>query len=111
MWYLPVIDHLKGMFSNPRDAELLLWNVNHGKIQHPADGRQWKQFDLAHLQDFSNDKKNIRFGLSINGMSPFGEMRNPHGTYVASYYVHIQSPTMVIPQMKVSFIDNPNIRS
>jgi hypothetical protein len=42
MWYPPVIDHLKHMFSNPRDAELLLWHVNHktdGKIRHPADGR------------------------------------------------------------------------
>ncbi len=35
MWYLLVIDRLKHMFSNPRDAELLLWHVNHkmdGKI-------------------------------------------------------------------------------
>jgi hypothetical protein len=23
MWYLPVIDHLKRVFSNPRDAELI----------------------------------------------------------------------------------------
>jgi hypothetical protein len=23
MWYLPVIDHLKRVFSNPRDAELV----------------------------------------------------------------------------------------
>jgi hypothetical protein len=45
MWYLPVIDRLKCMLSNPRDAELLLWHVNRktdGKIQHPTDGRQWK---------------------------------------------------------------------
>jgi hypothetical protein len=28
MWYLPVIDRLKRMFSNPRDAELLLWHAN-----------------------------------------------------------------------------------
>jgi hypothetical protein len=35
MWYLPVIVCLKCMFSNPRDAELLLWHVNrntNGKI-------------------------------------------------------------------------------
>jgi hypothetical protein len=25
MWYLPVIDHLKRVFSNPRDAELVHW--------------------------------------------------------------------------------------
>jgi hypothetical protein len=84
MWYLPMIDRLKRMLSNPRDAELLLWHVNRkmdGKIRHPADGRQWKQFDLAHQENFSNDPRNIKFGLSMDGMSPFGEMRNPHSTW------------------------------
>jgi hypothetical protein len=40
-----MIDPLKCMFSNPGDAELLLWHVNHktdGKIRQHADGRQWK---------------------------------------------------------------------
>jgi hypothetical protein len=43
MWYLPMIDHLKRMFSNLMDAELLLWHVKcktDGKICHPGDGRQ-----------------------------------------------------------------------
>jgi hypothetical protein len=26
MWYLPVIDRLKYVFSNPRDAELVRWH-------------------------------------------------------------------------------------
>jgi hypothetical protein len=26
MWYLLVIDHLKRVFSNPRDAELVRWH-------------------------------------------------------------------------------------
>jgi hypothetical protein len=26
MWYLPVIDRLKHVFSNPRDAELVHWH-------------------------------------------------------------------------------------
>jgi hypothetical protein len=26
MWYLPVIDHLKHVFSNPRDAKLVRWH-------------------------------------------------------------------------------------
>jgi hypothetical protein len=79
-----MIDRLKRMFSNPRDAELLLWHVNRktdGKIRDPVDGRQWKQFDLAH-QDFSNDPRNTRFGLNMDGMSPFGEMRNSHSTLI-----------------------------
>jgi hypothetical protein len=67
------------------DAELLLSHVNHkthGKIQHLVDGTQWKQFDLAHREDFSNDPKNIRFGLSMDGMSPFRELRDPHSMWI-----------------------------
>jgi hypothetical protein len=80
-----MIDRLKRMFSNPRDAELLLWYVNHkmdGKIRHPTDGRQCKQFDLAHQENFSNDPKNISFGLSTDGINPFREMRNPHSMWL-----------------------------
>jgi hypothetical protein len=43
MWYLPVIDRLNRIFSNLRDAQLLLWHVHQkmdGKIRHPTDGRQ-----------------------------------------------------------------------
>jgi hypothetical protein len=84
IWYLPVIDHLKCMFSKAREAQLLLWHVQQkrdGKIRHPADGRQWKHFDLSHNEDFSKDPRNIRFGLSTDGMNPFGEMRNTNSTW------------------------------
>jgi hypothetical protein len=40
-----------------------------------------ENFDLSHEEDFSNDPRNIRFGLSSNGMNPFIEMRNPHSTW------------------------------
>jgi hypothetical protein len=45
MWYLPVIDRLKRVFSNPRDAELMHCHSekhrkNDEEIRHPADGTQ-----------------------------------------------------------------------
>jgi hypothetical protein len=45
MWYLLVIDHLKRVFSNPRDAELVCWHSekhrkNKEEIRHPVDGTQ-----------------------------------------------------------------------
>ena len=48
MWYLPVIDRLKRIFSNPRDAELVRWHSekrrkNDEEIRHPADATQWKK--------------------------------------------------------------------
>jgi hypothetical protein len=83
MWYLPVIDRLKHMFSNAREAQLLLWHVQRkrdGKIRHPTNGRQWKHFDLSYEEDFSNNPRNTRFFLSTDRINPFGEMRNPHIT-------------------------------
>ncbi|KAL6607941.1 hypothetical protein ACP70R_041004 [Stipagrostis hirtigluma subsp. patula] len=46
MWYLPVIDRLRRLFSNPRDSELMHWHVDKRKkgddmIRHPADARKW----------------------------------------------------------------------
>jgi hypothetical protein len=51
MWYLPVNNHLKHVFSNPRDVELVHWHSekrreNDEEIRHPEDGTQWKIFDV-----------------------------------------------------------------
>jgi hypothetical protein len=45
MWYLPVIDHLKQVFFNPKDVELVRWHFdkrrkNNEEIRHPADETQ-----------------------------------------------------------------------
>jgi hypothetical protein len=85
MWYLPVIDHLKHVFSNPRDAEQVCWHSekcrkNNEEIRHPADGTQWKFFDLQY-KPFGSESRNIRFALSTDGMNPFGENRTVHSTW------------------------------
>jgi hypothetical protein len=85
MWYLPVIDRLKRVFSNPRDAELVRWHSekrrkNDEEIRHPTDGTQWKFFDLQY-KAFGSESRNIRFALSTDGMNPFGENRTMHSTW------------------------------
>ena len=45
MWYLPVIDRLKRLFSNLNTAKLMTWHddqplKNDGKLRHPSDARQ-----------------------------------------------------------------------
>jgi hypothetical protein len=86
MWYLPVIDRLKRVFSNPRDAELVCWHSkkhrkNDEDIRHPAAGTQWKIFDLQY-PEFLVESRNIRFALSTDGMNPFGENRTVHSTWL-----------------------------
>jgi hypothetical protein len=95
MWYLPTIGRLKHMFSNAREDQLLLWHVQQkrdGKIRHPADGRQWKQFDHSHEDDFSNDPRNIRFDLSTDRMNPLTEIRNPYNTWLVIMCIYNLPP-------------------
>jgi hypothetical protein len=92
MWYLPVIDRLKRVFSNPRDAEQVHWHFekrreNDEEIRYPADGTQWEIFDLQY-PEFSVDSRNIRFALSTNGMIPFGENRTVHSTWLVILTVY-----------------------
>jgi hypothetical protein len=85
MWYLSMIDHLKCVFSNPRDAELICWHFekhrkHNEEIRHPTDGTQWKFFDLQY-KPFGSESRNIRFALCTDGMNPFGENRIVHSTW------------------------------
>lgn len=85
MWYLPVVDRLRRMFLNPKEASLMTWwdderKVGDGKIGHPADATQWQRFD-AKYQEFSKDPRNVRFGLSTDGMNPFNERTSEHSTW------------------------------
>jgi hypothetical protein len=86
MWYLPVINHLNHVFSNPRDAELVRWHSekrreNDEEIRHPADGTQWKFFYIQYPK-FGAESRNIRFALSTNGINPFAENRTVHNTWL-----------------------------
>jgi hypothetical protein len=82
MWYLPVEDRLKRLFLNPKTAELMTWHADrleksNGKLRHPFDARQWRTFVSKH-KEFRDEKRNIRFTLSTDGMNPFGERSSTH---------------------------------
>nr|ABB47202.2 transposon protein, putative, CACTA, En/Spm sub-class [Oryza sativa Japonica Group] len=84
MWYLPVKDRIKRLYSNPRDAELMRWHQEgrkkDGMLRHPADAHQWLNFD-AKYKEFAKDPRNIRFALSTDGLNPFGDMSSSHSTW------------------------------
>ena len=86
MWYLPVTDRLRRIFLNPKEAALMTWwdderKVDDDKIAHPADCSQWQRIDEKH-KEFSNDPRNVPFGLSTNGMNPFNERISDHSTWL-----------------------------
>jgi hypothetical protein len=60
VWYLPMVNCLRRMFLNPKEATLMIWWDNERKmvddvIAHPADATQWQCFDDKH-KEFSVDQ-------------------------------------------------------
>ena len=86
MWYAPIIPRLKRMFRNKEHARLLRWHKEDrkkdGKLRHPADGSQWRKIERD-FPDFAGDARNLWFGLSTDGMNPFGEQSCSHSTWPA----------------------------
>ncbi|KAK1410808.1 hypothetical protein QVD17_37348 [Tagetes erecta] len=84
LWYLPIIPRLKRLFSNEKEAKLLRWHsderVSDGKLRHVADSPQWRTIDRKY-RDFGKETRNIRFGLSSDGINPFGNMSSRHSTW------------------------------
>ncbi|GKF65220.1 hypothetical protein Tco_0191737, partial [Tanacetum coccineum] len=43
------------------------------KMQHPVDGRAWKNFDIKYM-DFAKELRHVRLGLAVDGFNPFGNL-------------------------------------
>ncbi|XP_078165505.1 uncharacterized protein LOC144560201 [Carex rostrata] len=84
VWYFPIIPRFKRLFANPKDAKLLRWHEDErkrdGKLRHPADSPQWRNIDRD-FTGFGGESRNLRLGLSTDGMSPFGSMSSWHSTW------------------------------
>jgi hypothetical protein len=53
---------------------------------------------------FADDARNIRFGLSTDGMNPFGEQSNSHSTWPVTLCIYNLTPWLC---MKRKFITMP----
>jgi hypothetical protein len=64
-------------------AQLMRWHakkhVNDGKLRHPVDGSQGRAID-SRYKTFKRETRNIRFGLSTDGMNPFNLVSSSHNT-------------------------------
>ena len=67
------------------------------------DGSQWRKIDRTYI-DFALDARNIRFGLSTNGMNLFGEMSSGHNTWPVTICIYNLPPWLC---MKRKFIMMP----
>jgi hypothetical protein len=84
IWYAPIIPRLKRLFRNKEHAKLLRWHKEDRKsdvmLRHPADGSHWRKIERE-FPNFTDDARNLRFGLSTDDMNPFGEQSCSHSTW------------------------------
>ena len=84
MWYAPIIPRLKRLFRNGEHAKLMRWHSEDrkkdGKLRAPADGSQWRKIERKYWHEFASDPRNVWFGLSADGINPFGEQSSNHST-------------------------------
>ncbi|XP_023756442.3 uncharacterized protein LOC111904991 [Lactuca sativa] len=84
LWYFPIIPRLKRLFTNAKEAKLLRWHAEDRTIdenmRHVADSPQWRNID-SNFEEFGKEIRNIRFGLSSDGINPFGSMSSRHSTW------------------------------
>nr|ABB46929.2 transposon protein, putative, CACTA, En/Spm sub-class [Oryza sativa Japonica Group] len=109
MWYFPIIPWLRRLFRNKGNTRMMRWHAEERQqdrmLRHPADGSLWQNIDRK-FKDFGKDARNIRFGLSTDGMNPFGEMSSGHSTWPVTMCIYILPPWLC---MKRKYIMMPII--
>lgn len=73
--HFPIIPRIQMMFKCKSIASLMSWHQTTRSTDNimcvPADSPAWKHIEEK-WSDFADDPRNIRFGLAMDGVNPFG---------------------------------------
>ena len=109
VWYLPCGTRLERWFQNEKEAR---WFIYHdatqkdidpegvyrnddGVLRHPADAAQWRTLD-DEFPEFGAEPRNIRFGMSTDGINPFGNLSSKHSTWPVILFIYNLPPWLVM---------------
>jgi hypothetical protein len=94
--YFPIIPFLKRLFANEKTTKLMRWHakqrLNDGKVRHPTDASQWRAINFGYKKSFSREIRNVRFGLSTDGINPFNMVSRKHNTWPVTLCIYNLSP-------------------
>nr|GFC91881.1 hypothetical protein [Tanacetum cinerariifolium] len=73
-----IIPRLQRLYKSSHTAKEMTWHATEkctepGKMQHPVDGKSWKDFDTKY-SDFAAEPRNVRLGLAADGFNLFGTL-------------------------------------
>lgn len=61
-------------------------------LRHPSDACQWKALDLEYYERFGKDPRNLRLGVSTDGLNPFGSQSSTHSTWPVFVWIYNLPP-------------------
>ncbi|GKE29818.1 hypothetical protein Tco_1445202 [Tanacetum coccineum] len=83
--YFPIIHILQRLYKSSHTVKEMTWHATGkctepGKMQHPVDGRAWKNFDTKYL-DFTKEPRNVRLVLAADGFNSFGNLSQSYSMW------------------------------
>ena len=89
VWYFPITPHVQRYFVDPKEAKLMQWHAEREKpeddpekgkiLTHPSDASQWNALDIE-FEELGGGARNVRLGMSTDGLNPFGKQSSTHIT-------------------------------
>nr|GEZ62791.1 hypothetical protein [Tanacetum cinerariifolium] len=78
--YFLIIPRLQRLYKSSHTAKEITWHATRkctepGKMQHPVDGRAWRNFDTKY-PNFAKEPRNVRLGLAADGFNLFGNLKS-----------------------------------
>jgi hypothetical protein len=107
--YFPLIPRLKRMYMCSKTATNMRWHkeelVDDGYMRHPADSKEWKNFD-KNFPSFASDARSVRLGLASDGFNPFGHMSTSYSIWPVVIVMYNLPPWMCMkdPYMITSML-------
>lgn len=96
--HFPLIPRLQRMFRSRSISEMMTWATDNrstdGMQRHIGDSKHWNQFNEAH-PDFAAEPRNVRLGLSLDGVNPFGDKNNKYSCWPVTLLNYNLPPWML----------------
>ena len=62
-------------------------------LRHPSDAKQWEALDFEY-PTFGDNPRNIRLGVSTDGLNPFGNQSSTHSTCPVFVWIYNLLPCL-----------------
>nr|GEU56042.1 hypothetical protein [Tanacetum cinerariifolium] len=102
--YFSIIPRLQRLYKSSHTTKERTWHatgkcMDPGKMQHPIDGRAWKNFDTRY-SDFVAEPRNVRLRLAADGFNPFDNLSQSYSMWPMILTTYNLPPWPLIDDLK-----------